>query len=71
MQPGVFDAMEEKAAILRGLREDHEMVEVEEEGSRLVKSNGACVNLGMNSTVNVMHGSIDVAGMEDFLPVLP
>jgi hypothetical protein len=41
------------------------------EGSRLVKSNRACVELGTDPAVNVVHGLIDVAGMKDFVPVLP
>jgi hypothetical protein len=44
---------------------------VEDEGSRLVEADGACIELGTNTAVNVMHGSIDIAGMEDFVPVLP
>jgi hypothetical protein len=71
MQPGVFDATEEETAVLRGLREDGVVVEMEEKGSRLVESNGACIKLGTNPAVNAMHGSINAAGMEDFVPVLP
>jgi hypothetical protein len=44
---------------------------MEGKGSRLVESNGACVDLSTNPAVNVMLSSIDVAGMEDFVPVLP
>jgi hypothetical protein len=44
---------------------------MEEKGSRLVESNGACIDLGSNMTVNVVHGSINVNGMEGFVPVLP
>jgi hypothetical protein len=63
--------MEEETAVLRGPREDGELVEMEEKGSRLTKSNGAWIELGTNPAVNVVHGSIDVAGMEDVVPVLP
>jgi hypothetical protein len=63
--------MEEETAVLRGLREDGAAVEMEEKASRLVESNGACVELGTNPAVSVMHGSIDSAGVEDFVPVLP
>jgi hypothetical protein len=71
VQPGVFDATEEEVAALRGLREDGAVIEMEEKGSRLVKSNGACIELGTDPAVNVVHGSIHVAGVEDFIPVLP
>jgi hypothetical protein len=71
VQPGVSDATEEEKAVLRGLREDGAAVEVEEKGSRLVKSNGACIDLSMDPAVNVVHGVIDITGMEDFIPVLP
>jgi CTP-dependent riboflavin kinase len=60
VQPGVLDTTEEETAILRGLREDGAAVEMEEKGSRLVESNGACIELGMNSAVNVVHGAVDV-----------
>jgi hypothetical protein len=55
----------------RRLIEDGAAVEVEKEDSRLVESNGACIDLGMNAAVNVVHGLIDITGMEDILPVLP
>jgi hypothetical protein len=45
------------------------VVKVEEKGSRLVEAKGACIDLSMNAIV--VHGSIDVAGMEEFIPVLP
>jgi hypothetical protein len=63
--------MEKEMAVLRGLREDGAVVEMEEKGSRLVESNGACVELGTNTAVNVVHGSVDVTGVKDFVPVLP
>jgi hypothetical protein len=56
VQPGVFDATEEETAVLRGLREDGAVVEMEEKGSRLIESNRACVELGMNPVVNIVHG---------------
>jgi hypothetical protein len=71
VQPGVLDATYEETAVLRGLREDGTVVEMEEKGSRLVKSNGACIELGTNPVVNVVHGAVDIAGMKDFVPVLP
>jgi hypothetical protein len=44
---------------------------MEKEGSRLVESNRACVELSTDPVVNVVHGSIGVAGVKDFVPVLP
>jgi hypothetical protein len=44
---------------------------MEEKGSRLVKSNGACIEIGTNPAVNVVHGLVDVTGMKEFIPVLP
>jgi hypothetical protein len=46
VHPGVLDTTEKETAILRGLREDGATVEMEEKGSRLLESNGACVKLG-------------------------
>jgi hypothetical protein len=63
--------MEKETAVLRGLREDGVVVEMEEKGSRLVKSNGTCIELGTNPAVDVVHRAVDVAGTEDFVPVLP
>jgi CTP-dependent riboflavin kinase len=63
VQPGVLDATEEEAAVLRGLREDGAMVEMKEKGSRLVETNGAGVELSTNPAVNVVHGAVDVAGV--------
>jgi hypothetical protein len=63
VQPGVLDATEEEAAVLRGLREDGAVIEVEEKSSRLVESNGAGVELSTNPAVNVVHGTVDVAGV--------
>jgi phenolic acid decarboxylase len=40
---------------------------MEEKGGRLDESNGACVDLSMNPEENVVHGSIDFTGMEDFV----
>jgi hypothetical protein len=71
LHPGILNTMDEETAVLRGLREDGAVVEMEEKGSRLVESNGACLELGTNPVVNVVHGWIDIAGIEDFVPVLP
>jgi hypothetical protein len=71
VQPGVLDATEKETAVLRGLREDGAVVEMEEKGSRLVESNGACIELGTNPAVNAVHGAVDVTGVKDFIPVLP
>jgi hypothetical protein len=43
---------------------------MEKEGSRRVESNWACIELCTNTAVNVVHGSVDVTGMKDFVPVL-
>jgi hypothetical protein len=63
VQPGVLDATEEEAAVLRGLREDGAVIEVEEKSSRLVESNGAGVELSTYPAVDVVHGAVDVAGV--------
>ena len=63
VQPGVLDATEEEAAVLRGLREDCAVVEVEEKSSRPIESNGAGVELSTNPAINVVHGAVDVAGL--------
>jgi hypothetical protein len=62
VHPGILNATEEETAVLRRLREDGAAVEMEEKGSRLVESNGACVELGTNPAVNVVHGAVDITG---------
>jgi hypothetical protein len=63
VQSGVFNAAEEDAAILEGLGEDGKAVEVEEEGSRLVAL--------ISARIGPSKSSVDVAGVEDFVPALP
>jgi hypothetical protein len=63
VQPGVLDAAEEEAAVLRGLREDGAVVEMKEKGSRLVETNGPGVELSANPAINVVHGAVDVTGV--------
>jgi hypothetical protein len=44
---------------------------MEDKGSRLVESNRACIELGTNPAVNVVHGAVNITDMEDFVPVMP